>query len=435
MSHSLFNVPSRFRSRYFRERIEAQGIIEVPTVRTRKSAPRLAFATPGSGPVRDVLVCVFQRGGMDGLSAFIPYGDGANYYDARPVIAVKAPGIDATSALDLGGGFGLHPSLAAFKTLYDAGQLAVVRATGGVDPTRSHFDAMRFMEQGVPSDKSVSTGWIARHLQSAATQNTSPLRAVGFGPLVQASLRGSASVSALALESIADFHLNGRYDELAALRAQLETLYKVNANPASSGLLDQQSKLVLETIDVLQTLNGVAYAPENGALYPDDDFAAQLKQAAQLIKAGVGLEIACIDIGGWDTHETQGTNGGYFSTLLATFANSIGAFCTDLGSAMANVTVVTMSEFGRRVEENGSHGTDHGHGNVMFAMGGGVNGGRIYGPWPTLAPEALNDGDVDILTDQRHVLAELVSKRLVNSDASVFPNFAAQPLGLFRQRA
>lgn len=429
MSRSLFKVPSRFHSRYLRTRLETQGIINVPTIRTRKAAPRLAFAPVGSGPVRDVLVCVFQRGGMDGLSAFIPYGDGANYYDARPDIAVKAPGSGDGSALDLSGGFGLHPSLAPFKALYDAGQLAVIRATGGVDPTRSHFDAMRYMEQGVPSDKTVSSGWIARHLQSVATQNTSPLRAVGFGSLVQASLRGA---SALALESIADFHLNGRYDELAALRSQLESLYQVNASPASGGLLDQQAKLVLETIDMLQTLEGTAYVPENGALYPDDDFAAQLKQAAQLIKANVGLEIACLDVGGWDTHETQGTNGGYFSDHLATFANSIGAFCADLGNAMSNVTVVTMSEFGRRVEQNGSAGTDHGHGNVMFAMGGGVNGGQMYGPWPTLAPEALNDGDVDIRTDQRHVLAELVSRRLVNSDASVFPNFTAQPLGIFR---
>lgn len=366
---------------------------------------------------------------MDGLSAFIPYGDGVNYHDARPDIAVKVPGSGTDAALELGGGFGLHPSLAPFKAIYDAGQLAVIRATGGVDPTRSYFDAMRYMEQGAPSDKTVSSGWIARHLQSVATQNTSPLRAVGSGSLVQASLRGAP---ALALESIADFHLNGRYGELAALRSQLESLYHLNASPAGGGLLEKQAKLLLETIDILQTLEGTAYTPENGALYSDDEVAAQLKQTAQLIKANESLEIACIDIGGQDTHKTQGTNGGYFSDHLATFANSIGAFCADLGNAMSNVAVVTMSEFGRRVEQNGSAGTDHGHGNVMFAMAGGVNGGQMYGLGPTLAPGTLNDGDVDIRTDQRHVLAELVSKRLVNSDASVFPNFTAQPLGIFR---
>ena len=427
MSKSLFQLSSRTRTRYFRERIEGQGVVNVP--RFRAPMPRFAFAQAGSGPARDVLICVFQRGGMDGLGAFIPFGDGANYYDVRPDLAVPE-----AAALDLGGGFGLHPSLAPFKALYDAGHLAVVRATGGIDPTRSHFDAMRFMEQGVPGDKSVPTGWLARHLLTAASQNTSPLRAVGFGTLVPASLRGSTNAPPLALESIADFHLQGRDSELAALRAQIEALYNVNIDPPSGGLLDKQAKLVLETIDLLQTLDGSGYVPANGAVYPDDYFAFQLKQAAQLIKADVGLEVACIDIGGWDTHETQGTNGGYFSDLLAIFANSIGAFYTDLGGLMANVTVVTMSEFGRRVEQNASRGCDHGHGNVMFVMGGGVNGGQMFGEWPTLDPAALNDGDVDIRTDQRHVLAELVDKRLVNPSASVFPNFSPQPPGIFQTR-
>ena len=432
MSKSLFKVSSRTRTRYFREHRGEQGIISVP--RFRAPMPRFAFAQPGSGSARDVLICIFQRGGMDGLGAFIPYGDGANYYDVRPDLAVPAPGSGPTAALDLGGGFGLHPSLAPFKTLYDAGHLAVVRATGGIDPTRSHFDAMRFMEQGVPGDKTVPTGWLARHLQTASSQNTSPLRAVGFGSLVPASLRGSTSVPALAMESIADFHLQGRSEELAALRAQIESLYNVNLDPPSAGLLDKQAQLVLETIDLLQTLDGSGYVPANGAAYPDDYFGFQLKQAAQLIKADVGLEVACIDIGGWDTHETEGTNDGYFAALLATMASSIGAFYTDLGGLMANVTVITMSEFGRRVEQNASKGCDHGHGNVMFVMGGGVNGGQMYGEWPTLDPAALNDGDLDIRTDQRHVLAELVDKRLVNPSASVFPNFASQPLGIFQTR-
>jgi uncharacterized protein (DUF1501 family) len=427
MSRSLFKVSSRFSTPYFRERIAAQGVVTVP--QTQAFQPRLAFAPLGTGPARDVLICIFQRGGMDGLSALVPHGEGANYYDLRPTVAVPAPG-QTNGCLDLGGGFGLHPSLAPLHQRYQQGKLAIVRATGCIDPTRSHFDAMRYMEQGVPGDKTVASGWIARHLQTASTQNTSPLRAVGFGSLVQASLRGS---SALAMESIADFHLEGRYDQIAGLRAQIEALYHVNA---PQGLLDRQAKLVLETIDLLQTLDGSEYTPANGATYPDDYFGMQLKQCAQLIKADVGLEIACIDIGGWDTHETQGTNetDGWFKTLLSTLAQGIDALYTDLGTLTANVTIVTMSEFGRRVEENASKGTDHGHGNNMFILGGGVNGGQIYGEWPTLAPDALNDGDLEIKTDQRHVLAELLSKRLLNTSTSIFPNFTASPLGIFQQR-
>jgi uncharacterized protein (DUF1501 family) len=442
MSSSLFQVSSRFNSRYGRAAAPPPAVIGVPQSALSRPVPRMAFATSDAGPVRDILVCVFQRGGMDGLSAVVPYGDGAKYYDVRKTIAVPEPG-KTNGGLDLDGYFALHPGLAPLKELYDADQLAVVVATGGTDPTRSHFDAMRFMEQATPGNKTVGTGWIARHLESLGGQGASAFRAVGFGSLVQASLRGTGLVTPLALESIGDFHLEGRWDALVALQAQLESFYHT---AAPQGLLDNQAKALFETITQLQTLGSANYVPEHGAVYPTDDyFAFQLQQCAQIIKADMGLEVACVDVGGWDTHETEGVIGGYFASLMASIGQSIGAFYKDLGPAFqARVTVVTMSEFGRRVEENASAGTDHGHGNCMFILGGGVNGGRVYGTWPTLTPSdpddptnptTLDDGDLRITTDQRHVLSELVSRRLLNTNlSSVFPdpNYVPQSLGIFK---
>ncbi len=431
MSKQLFQVSSRFLPANPVARTKRQpAIVGVDGSALPNLVPQLAFAPAGQQPSGDVLICIFQRGGMDGLSALIPYAEGANYYDLRPTIGVPAPGGGATAAIDLDGKFGLHPSLLPFKDIYDAGKLAVVAATGSVDPTRSHFDAMRFMEQATPGNKTTGTGWIARHLESIASQNTSPFRAVGLGSSVPASLRSSGTLSALALESIVDFHLQGRWDQIDKIRAELSSLYSV---AAPTDLLGRQSKLVFDTIDLLDTLSSTTYTAANGAVYPADDyFAFGLMQIAQLIKAQVGLEVACIDIGGWDTHETEGTNGGYFSDLLGSFAKGIAALYTDLGTLTQKVTVVTMSEFGRRAEENASHGTDHGHGNCMFVLGGGVQGGKVYGNWPTLAPDKLDDGDLAITTDQRDVLAELVSKRLKNPALTqVFPNFTPSPLGMF----
>lgn len=382
-----------------------------------------------AGAVGDVVVCIFQRGGMDGLSALVPYGEGANYYDRRPTLSVKAPGSGTNSALDLDGFFGLHPALTGFKDLYTDGLLAAVAATGSIDPTRSHFDAMRFMEQGVPGNKSVTTGWLGRHLEMTAAAGDSPVRAVGFGSLIPNSLRAGASFSALALESIESYQLEGNDAFLPDIRANLEANYHTAA-PAVP--IEIQAKLVLDTVDLLQTLSATTYTPANGATYPDTGFGMALKQVAQLIKAQVGLEIACVDLGDWDTHENQGTIGGWFGENLKQLGDGIVAFSTDLGTLMDSTTVVTMSEFGRRVEENASRGTDHGHGNVMFVAGGGVEGGRVHGTWPTLQEAALDAGDVAITTDCRQVLAELVEKRLGNTDiTTVFPGLSYDPLGIF----
>lgn len=393
--------------------------------------PQLAFRSPermaaGRG---DVLVNIFLRGGMDGLSVVAPFAEGANYYDVRPTIAVPEPG-RANGAIDLDGRFGLHPTLAPLKEIYDQQHLAIVHATGSIDPSRSHFDAMTFMEAGVPGNKTLNTGWIGRHLQAAAWQNDSPFRAVGMGAMIPSALRGP--ITPLSIRSIADFHFRGREDELHRLQQAISSLYTIQA---PTNQLERQAGLVFKTIATLDQLQATDYQPANGAQYPDDEFGLGLKQVAQLIKADVGLEVACVDLGGWDTHENQGTLTGEFNTLLTTLSNGLAAFYHDLRDYMAGVTVVTMSEFGRRAHENGSQGTDHGHGNVMFLMGGGVNGGQVHARWPGLAPEALDDGDLAITTDYRDVLAEVVSRRLRNPALDqIFPGYRPGAVDVVKER-
>jgi uncharacterized protein (DUF1501 family) len=404
--------------------------------------PRLVFRDPqahtapggshavaqGAGP-GDVLVCIFLRGGMDGISAVVPFGEGSRYYALRPTLSVPEPGA-SFGAIDLDGRFGLHPALAPLKELYDDKLFAAVHAAGSPDPSRSHFDAMHFMELGTPGAKTTTTGWIGRHLQSVAWQNDSPFRAIGMGAMAPESLRGP--ISPLSIRSIADFHFRGRENELRRLQESLAALYRIDA---PQGALDGQARLVFETIATLDKLDVGSYRPANGASYTADEFGLGLQQVAQLVKAEVGLEVACLDLGGWDTHEEQGTLDGVFNALLGTLARGLQAFCTDLADHMPGVTVVVMSEFGRRIAENASHGTDHGHGNVMFLLGGGINGGQVFSRWPGLAPEALDDGDLAITTDYRDVLAEIVTRRLRNPAlAEVFPGYNPAPLDLFRPR-
>ncbi|NDJ52166.1 MAG: DUF1501 domain-containing protein [Chloroflexi bacterium] len=297
--------------------------------------PRLAFNPKGpSGQEaanRDVMVVIFLRGGIDGLSAVVPFGEGAAFYDKRPSQRVMEPGGSNESSLDLDGFFGMHQSMAPLKEIYDDQQLAVVHATGLTDPTRSHFDAMLFMEYGTPGSKTTSMGWIARHLETASWQNDSPFRAIGFGTTLPSSLQGSPAP--LSLQSIADFHLRGREDELLRMQQALQTLYGVQA---PSDDLERQASLVFSTISLLEDLNVSGYAPAAGADYPGDEegFALGLQQVAQLIKADVGLEVATLDLGGWDTHENQGTHDGTFSYLLDTLSRSLHAFYADLDDRM-----------------------------------------------------------------------------------------------------
>jgi uncharacterized protein (DUF1501 family) len=390
--------------------------------------PRVAFSAAPSTQ-RDVLVCIFLRGGADGLNVVVPVGDD-DYYRSRPALAILPPGSAGRAAIDLDGFFAFHPSLAPLKELYDDGVLAAVQATGSPDKTHSHFDAMDFMERGTPGSKAIPTGWLGRHLVTLDTGNRSPFRAVGVGSLLPASLRGP--VPATALRSIAGFHLQGRpgeEDAIARFQARLSSLH------AGDAWLDLQARQTLEAVATLAAADPGSREPANGARYPDTAFGKALRQTAQLIKADLGLEVACVDMGDWDTHAQQGRVTGPMADLLAELAAGLTAFYADLSNRMSRITVVTMSEFGRRVRSNGSGGTDHGHGNFMFLLGGGVRGGRVYGDWPGLARDQLvGPGDLAITTDYRTVLAEILERRLRNpGTAEVFPGFTSPGhLGLVR---
>lgn len=370
-----------------------------------------------SPAAQDLLLVVFLRGGMDGLNAVIPYGD-PGYYAARKKLAIPAPaqGQNGTG-IDLDGFFCLHPALEPFKEFWDAKSLAVIHAAGSPAESRSHFDGMDFMERGTPGQKVVNTGWLGRHLQSSPWQNKSPFRAIAMGGFMQASLRGPVPVTTL--RTIDEFRLLGIPDQIDDIRPLLETLYQ------NGSWLDEKARISFESLDQLSRINTAAYVPAGGVKYPDTDFGIDLLQIAQIVKADIGVEIACADIGSWDTHSMQGALTGEQPELLGVLADGLSAFFKDMQAAGRKVTIVTMSEFGRRVHENGSFGTDHGHGNCMFVIGQGVNGGKVYGEWPTLAEDRLfGPGDLAVTTDYRDVLAEILVKRIKNPNMGmVFPGY------------
>lgn len=389
--------------------------------------PRLSFANQRRTPQGDVLVCVFLRGGADGLNIIVPHGEQA-YHQARPQLAIARP--DDTSkevaqrALDLDGFFGLHPSMEPLLPIFKGGQLIAVHGTGSPDPTRSHFDAMSYMERGTPGSYALTTGWLGRHLASMEPENAAIMRAIGWNSTLQQSLRGS--ISATAIKSIVDYHLQGRQDAAAQMLATLNALY--GADPATLKAVADQTQVVLELVS---KVNVAAYKPASGVEYNDQsDFDMALMQTAALIKADVGLEISAIDVGGWDTHHDEAND---LPELLATLSKGLAAFHADMGDLMARTTVVIMSEFGRRVEENASGGTDHGHGNMMLVMGDNVLASPVYAEWPGLAPEQLVDGDLKITIDYRDVLSEILSKRLNNPQTdAVFPDFKPTMRGIVK---
>lgn len=377
------------------------------------SAPLwLRRALAANRPSKRVLVAVFQRGAADGLNIVVPFGD-PQYYALRPSLAVAKEAV-----IDLDGFFGLHPSLAALKPAWDSRQLAVAHAAGSPDPTRSHFDAQDYMESGTPGLKATPDGWLNRAIEDGSGA-PSPARAIALGTALPRALRGREP--ALAVASLRDFQVRGP-------AAPFEALYKESPDRA----LAAAGKETFEAIALLQSIERRGDAPANGAEYPRSRFGDSLRQIAQLIKAGAGLEVAFTDIGGWDHHVNEvgrDASEGQLANLLSDFGRSLAAFWRDLGERVADVTVVTMSEFGRTARENGTRGTDHGHGNVMFVLGGGVQGGKVYGKWPGLEREQLYEGrDLDVTTDFRDVLGELVSRRLGNGDLkTVFPGYAAGP--------
>jgi uncharacterized protein (DUF1501 family) len=382
--------------------------------------PRLAF---GSGSTqRDVLVCIFQRGGMDGLNVVVPYADN-DYRRLRPTIGFAEPGSDSASALDLDGFFGLNPAALALKPLFEAGELAFVHAAGGLHGDFSHFTAQALMERGVLQHVPEYSGWLNRHLEIVGPSVA--FQAVGMGTAVAPSLRGDAPV--IGVSSLAEVALTTRSPRAAATPDLLRLLY------LGSDEVDRAAQQAFDAIAVLDQADPAQFPVEQGASYPDTPFGRQMSEVAQLIKAGIGLEVACVDIGGWDHHNALNDE---LTPLLQQFAETLAAFRTDLGARMTGVSVVAMTEFGRRAYENGSAGTDHGVGGVLIALGGGVVGGRVYADWPGLRDADLLDGNLSITTDYRTVLAEWLRKRAGNGETTgVFPEFNDPgELGLFRAR-
>jgi uncharacterized protein (DUF1501 family) len=364
------------------------------------------------------LVVVFQRGGMDGLNVVIPFKD-RHYYQLRPSIAVAAPASGEDRAIDLDGFYGLHPALLPLKSIYDRGQLAIVHAAGSPDATRSHFDAQDYMEIGTPGIKSTPDGWLNRCLGENAKSET-PFRGVAMSAQTPRMLRGSRAV--LTVSSLDEFRLRNQ-----AMGATLQRLYANSADP----LFRQGGNSLFESMAQLKTIE--SRIPASNANYPGGTFGVGLKQIARLIKADLGMEIAFTEIGGWDTHVGEGGATGQLANRLKEFGAGLAAFYQDLGDRIDDVMIVTLSEFGRTARENGNRGTDHGHANVMFAMGGKVRGGKVYGRWPGLAPEVLNEGrDLDLTTDFRTVCSEAISRHLGVKDINkVFPNFrSSNPLGI-----
>jgi uncharacterized protein (DUF1501 family) len=358
---------------------------------------------------KKVLVAIFQRGAVDGLSMVVPHGE-RRYYDSRANLAIPRPGSE-NGAIDLDGFFGLHPSLAALKPIYDDQRLAIVHATGSPDPTRSHFDAQDYMESGTPGLKSTRDGWLNRALPRE--ESASPVRAVSLGTQLARALRGSND--AVAVQSLDNFQVRD-----ARGAATFESMYAATLDQVLNGA----GKETFEAVKLMESIRRQPYTPANGAQYPNNPLAQSLLQIARMIKAGVGLEVAFADMGGWDTHANQPAQ---LTNLLGQFGNALAAFDQDMGALMDNVCVVTMSEFGRTVHENGSRGTDHGHANVMLAFGGGVKGGKIHGEWPGLAPDKLyQERDLAVTTDFRDVLGEFVARHLGNPQVgAVFPGYSS----------
>jgi uncharacterized protein (DUF1501 family) len=385
---------------------------------------RTTFAMELRGAAKGkTLICLFQRGAADALNVVVPHGEKA-YYAMRPSIAIPRPGgltrgISSANAIDLDGFFGLHPALAPLKPLYDRKILAPVHAVGSPSATRSHFDAQDYMETGTPDIKGTPDGWLNRYLAvkgTCAECSANPFRAVALTPQTPRILEGPAET--VAMNSLDEFTVR----TTGSQAERLEALYRTG----SADLVHGTGAEMFDAVKMLRAANPRKYAASNGAQYPRSQFGQRLLQIAQLIKANVGLEIAFADIGGWDTHVNQGGTTGQLALRLTDFAQSINALVSDLGDHMADVVIMTMSEFGRMASENGNRGTDHGHAGALFVIGGGVKGGKVYGKWPGLEREQLYEGrDLALTTDFRTVFAEVTEKHLGGSKLDkIFPGFS-----------
>ena len=392
---------------------------------------------------KKTLICIFQRGAVDGLSMVVPFGE-RGYYDSRRTIAIQAPGSGDGSALDLDGFFGLHPALTPLEELYRRSEMAIVHAVGSPHPTRSHFDAQDFMETGTPGVKSTREGWLNRVLQDTecaecegrtlqnAAAHAADHAAGQVSMATVPSLRGVSMTSALprvmqgnhpalAIPNLSEFGVH-RDDEVGSA---FRRLYRTERGDAVSAAAEE----AFEAVRALEAIDPGSYEPTGGAQYPNGDFGRSLREIAQLVKADVGVEIAFADLGGWDTHVRQGGVQGQLAGRLGQLGEGIRALYDDLGDRMEDVVILTMSEFGRTVAENGSGGTDHGHANCMLALGGSVKGGRILGDWPGLERELLYQGrDLAVTTDFRDVFSEVVSGHLGAAHLDrIFPGYDGDP--------
>ncbi|MEJ7810804.1 MAG: DUF1501 domain-containing protein [Gemmatimonadaceae bacterium] len=374
-----------------------------------------------------ILICVFQRGAADALNMVVPHGEQA-YYALRPNIAIPRPGGAGSGAIDLDGFFGLHPSLAPFKPLWDRGLLAPIHAVGSPSSTRSHFDAQDYMESGTPDVKGTPDGWLNRYLAtkgtcaecevpSASPPSPSPFRAVALSQTTPRALQGPAPT--VAMSSLSDFTVRAT----GSNADRLEALYRTG----TADIVHGAGRETFDAVKMLRSANPQQYAPSPGADYPRSPFGQSLRQIAQLIKANVGLEIAFADVGGWDTHVNQGAVNGQLANRLDDFARGVAALVADLGDRMDDVVILTMSEFGRMARQNGNGGTDHGHAGAMFAIGGAVHGHKVHGRWPGLAPGQLHEGrDLALTTDFRTVFSEVITTHLgAAASERVFPGYAA----------
>jgi len=394
---------------------------------TPSRPPILSFAPAKTAPRGDVLVVVFLRGAADVLNMVVPHGEEA-YYKLRPALGIPRPDDSKAKAeervIDLDGFFGLHPKLAPLLPAWQEGHLSIVHACGAPDDSHSHFKSQELMERGVDDEQGPASGWIGRHLATLDTNNPSPLRAIALGELPQRSLYGSTPVSAL--RSLSDFQLRGNESATAQIQAALGALYSGD---------DPLSGLGRETLSILKTLEKIQPPTHNSQLpdYPDSNFGRGLREIASIIKAEVGLEVAAIDLDGWDTHFAQGAQVGQMPRLMENLAEGLSAFHAEMLDHADRLTVVVMTEFGRRAYENASLGTDHGHGGMMLLMGGNLRVAGVYGEWPGLeSGQFYGPGDLAVTTDYRDVLGEICAKRLNNPALEkIFPNYSVKMPSFF----
>ena len=394
------------------------GLVVVGTAAVPSFLTRAAFGEVEPGARNKRLVVIFQRGAADGLNIVVPHGE-SQYYALRPNINIPRQAV-----LDLDGFFGLHPSLAAFQPLWRQRHLAIVHAAGSPDPTRSHFDAQDFMESGTPGLKATEEGWLNRSLHDMPLPSpTTPFRAMALGPSLPRILSGAEA--AVAMNNINDFSVGGRSAKPSPAATTFEAMYDHSLDTVLHGAGEK----TFDAVKMLKSADPGKYTAAPGANYPRGRFGDSLRQLAQLIKANLGVQVAFADIGGWDHHVNEGSTEGQIANVLTDFSQSLAAFWIDLGDLAEDTVIVTMSEFGRTARENGNRGTDHGHANVMFVLGGPVKGGKVYGRWPGLDQSQLYEGrDLALTTDFRQVIGEAVARHMGNKNLqTVFPGYDNRP--------